>query len=376
MSHPPGTIAVRQPIDEAAVVALLRQKIANFPPGAALPFRQFDSGMSNPTYCISLEGTTQRYVLRKKPPGKLLPSAHQVEREYKVMAALQHTNVPVPTVHFLCEDHTVCGQTFYVMDYINGRVLSNERLEEFPPSFREALWKEMMTVLGALHSVDYKAVGLEGLGKARNYGGRQVKTWSRQVAMGDAVVAKHLAGYDTKDLQKVFAWLQERIPADSEDSVARIAHGDFRLGNLMLHPTEPKVLAILDWEICTLGHPALDICYCLQSFDMSPALNADRGLKTNRPAGVPSKEELFAHYFGATNWSMQNEEEWKFWSVLNTTRMASICHGVYARAMQGNAGSSKAKEFDIQLQMFTCIALTQAGFAPDRTRFGEVMAKL
>eukprot|EP01064_Diplonema_japonicum_P011967 TRINITY_DN1942_c0_g3_i1.p1 TRINITY_DN1942_c0_g3~~TRINITY_DN1942_c0_g3_i1.p1 ORF type:complete len:382 (+),score=64.33 TRINITY_DN1942_c0_g3_i1:53-1147(+) len=354
-----GTIAVRQPIDTDAVVRVMREKIQGFPSGKA-SVRQFNNGMSNPTYLFVFEGDERKYVLRKKPPGKLLPSAHQVEREYKVMEALKESKVPVPRVHFLCEDHSVCGQTFYVMDYVEGRILTSEQLPGFTPDERSALWDDTIRVLAELHKIDFRKVGLSGLSKIGGHAERQIKTWSRQVTMGDAIVQKGMgARYNPNDMVNLTKWLQTHTPTTAEPT--SIVHGDFRIGNLIIHPTLPKVVAVLDWEICTLGHPAVDLTWCTSAMEIPFAKNPERGLRGNPPHGTPSKQHLLDLYTRHVQRPPLSREDWTFFEVLNSWRNAAISHGVYARYLQGNAGSSKASVFDEQILINTEVALQFAG---------------
>ncbi|KAJ9467319.1 putative acyl-CoA dehydrogenase IBR3 [Diplonema papillatum] len=354
-----GTIAVRLPIDEAAVVKVLRAKISEFPKQGNVTFRQFNAGMSNPTYLITPEGGSKKYVLRKKPPGKLLPSAHQVEREYKLMNALRDTDVPVPRVHFLCVDPSVCGQTFFVMDYVCGRILEEEALPGFTEAERKALWADIMSILAKLHAVDYKKVGLGSLAKTTGgYAKRQVATWDRQVKMGDEIVTQGMRrnrrSYNPEDLKKLGKWLAARLPSSPEPTC--IVHGDYRLGNLIIHPTKPKVLAVLDWEICTLGHPAVDVLWCLASREVEYSMNPTRGLKNGPFPGTPTKSEMMALYKARRGFDICTPEEWSFFTVLNYYRSAAVAHGVYARALQGNASSANALRFGVLPCVF-CVVM-------------------
>eukprot|EP00755_Sulcionema_specki_P037916 Sspe_Gene.109877::Locus_90107_Transcript_1_1_Confidence_1.000_Length_1225::g.109877::m.109877 len=336
-----GTIPVRLAIDLEAVQRYLKEHVAGFPDGK-LHARQFDGGMSNPTYLLwSDEAPAKRFVLRKKPPGVLLPSAHQVEREYKVLKALQGSRVPVPKVYCLCEDSSVTGQTFYVMDFVEGRILKDESLPDFTPEERSALWADLTRVLAELHAVDYKAVGLASLGKPTGYVQRQLKTWGRQVHMADALVQKALGSrYDPSKMQRLMQWISHNMPKDDQTC---IAHGDFRLGNCIIHPTEPRVVAVLDWEICTVGHPAVDVAWFTAAWD-SPATEGRRLVPGDK--GTPTKQDLISLYFRCRGRKVWDDSNWHFFVVLNWFRMAAIAHGVYARSLQGNAGSSQAHLFD------------------------------
>eukprot|EP01059_Diplonema_ambulator_P000080 TRINITY_DN10061_c0_g1_i1.p1 TRINITY_DN10061_c0_g1~~TRINITY_DN10061_c0_g1_i1.p1 ORF type:complete len:370 (+),score=95.62 TRINITY_DN10061_c0_g1_i1:984-2093(+) len=358
------TIAVRQPINVDNVLAVMREKIPDCPGGEPV-VRQFNNGMSNPTYLFSFEGSKKKYVLRKKPPGKLLPSAHQVEREYMVLEALRDSKVPVPRVYFLCEDEKVCGQTFYVMDYVEGRIMKSEQLPGWTAAERTALWEDLVRVLAELHKIDFRKVGLSKL--AKKVGGhveRQIKTWSRQVAMGDEVVKKGMGSrYDERDLINVTKWLTENVPQSPEPTT--IVHGDFRIGNMIVHPTLPKIVAVLDWEICTLGHPTTDLTWATSGMEIPMSSYPDRGLAgPNPPPGTPSKHHLLALYNSLTNRPPLPQAEWNFFEVLNFWRSAAISHGVYARSLQGNAGSDLASMFDAQILLNTEVAMRFAGIKP------------
>eukprot|EP01060_Flectonema_neradi_P005452 TRINITY_DN13636_c5_g1_i1.p1 TRINITY_DN13636_c5_g1~~TRINITY_DN13636_c5_g1_i1.p1 ORF type:complete len:370 (+),score=64.51 TRINITY_DN13636_c5_g1_i1:41-1150(+) len=354
-----GTIKMRLQIDVDKVANYLRENISDFPKGD-VSVRQFDGGMSNPTYIIGVKGASQRYVLRKKPPGKLLPSAHQVEREYKVLKALQGSNVPVPRVYMLCEDESVCGQTFYVMDFVEGRIISSEALDGWTPTNRRLLWENITQVLVNLHKIDIHKVGLSSLSRSKaSHASRQVKVWSKNVQMGDSVVQSNLKKYQPSDLKRVSNWLSDNMPTSVEPTC--VVHGDFRLGNCILHPTEPKVVAVLDWEICTVGHPAVDVTWCLSQWEATSAQSPGRGLKDNRPPGTPSKDQMHNLYASLMGKAVCTPQEWRFFEVLNSFRSAAISHGVYARSIQGNASSSKALQFGDIMLFQTKLALEQAG---------------
>ncbi len=235
--------------DEAALARYLAANLPGF--GGAMTIRQFQGGQSNPTFHIEAGG--RAYVLRKKPPGALLPSAHAVDREYRVIKALAGSAVPVPRVHLLCSDDAVIGQMFYVMDWVPGRVFPDRMLPGCSAAERAAMYDHMNVVMAALHQVDWRAVGLEGFGRPDGYVARQIARWSRQyeASRTDAVPS----------MDRLIAWLPAHLPAADESS---IAHGDYRVGNLIFHETEPRIVAVLDWELATIGHPLADLAYnCL-----------------------------------------------------------------------------------------------------------------
>jgi aminoglycoside phosphotransferase (APT) family kinase protein len=260
-----GPVTDAHRIDEAQLARWLADQGL---PGAERGLRvmQFQGGQSNPTF--HLEAGDDAYVLRKKPPGALLPSAHMVEREYKVMAALAATDVPVPVMRLLCEDTAVIGTAFYVMDYLEGRIPGEPSLDEgFDPDERAAIWDSMNDALAKLHKVDPAAVGLDGFGKPANYVGRQLDRWTKQFEASKTD--------PMPDMDALIDWLASHEPPPDEVS---IVHGDFRLPNLMLHPTEPRVIAILDWELSTLGHPLSDLAYNCMPYRMPYDEKALKGM--------------------------------------------------------------------------------------------------
>ncbi len=292
--------------------------------------QQYQGGQSNPTYMLEAAGT--RYVLRKKPPGDLLPSAHLVEREFRVMKALAETDVPVPVMHLLCEDTEIIGTTFFLMEYVEGRVLPDPTVPGAQtPSERTAIYESLCETLARLHNVDYAAIGLGDFGKPANYVTRQIDRWTKQFY---AAKTEEMPAMDA-----LIEWLPAHMP--SEDETA-IAHGDFRLENTILHPTEPRVIAVLDWELATLGHPLGDLAYNCMTFHLphdAPSLKGLAGL--DFPAlGIPSEKEYVARYCRMTG--RDDIPDWPFYIVFAMFRLASICQGVYARALQGNASSENA----------------------------------
>ena len=248
-----------------------------------LVVEQYQGGQSNPTYRVT--AGERRYVLRRKPPGKLLPSAHAIDREYRVMSALAATDVPVAKMHALCEDDAVIGTAFYVMEYVEGRILWDPTLPGMNPSQRAAHYDELNRVIAALHLVDYTAIGLGDFGRTGNYIERQVARWSKQY---------QAAGADRIDaMDRLIEWLPSHIPDGDETS---IVHGDYRLDNVIFHPTEPRILAVLDWELSTLGHPLSDFAYQVMAWRLSP--QEFRGLKgaNLESLGIPSEAEYVAAY--------------------------------------------------------------------------------
>jgi aminoglycoside phosphotransferase (APT) family kinase protein len=291
--------------------------------------KKFGDGQSNPTFL--LESLGRRYVLRRKPPGKLLKSAHAVDREFRVMKALQETDVPVPRVYLLCTDDAVIGSWFYIMDYVAGRIFWDPALPEISRDERASLYDQMNRVLAAIARVDVEQAGLADYGKAGNYFARQISRWSRQY---EASKTEPILAMD-----RLIAWLPEHIPPD-EDKVSLI-HGDFRLDNMIFHPTEPKILAVIDWELSTLGHPLADISYqCTQlRFPRDLILQGLQGL--NRAAlGIPDEATYLEAFTRRT--TLDPQASWDFYLAFNCFRFAAITQGVLKRALDGIASSDYA----------------------------------
>lgn len=313
--------------DEAALDAYLRGHLPGYEGDAVI--RQFQGGQSNPTFHIQTRD--HAYVLRKKPPGQLLASAHAVDREYTVMSALAGTAVPVPKTRLLCTDDSVIGQMFYIMDHVPGRVFTDGLLPGCTKAERWAIYDSMNEVYAALHNIDYRAVGLESFGKPDGYVARQVARWSKQYIASDVP--------DCPAMNRVMAWLPAHDPKVDE---AAIAHGDFRLGNLIVHPTEPRVVAVLDWELATIGHPLADLAYNCMSYHMPTATG--RGFaEADLPAlGIPTEEQYLAAYCRRTGRDFV--PNWDYYMVFALFRIAAILAGVYRRGLDGNASDAQAVE--------------------------------
>ncbi len=311
--------------DEAALARFLEPHL----PGAAagLEVRQFEGGQSNPTFELTVGDRT--FVMRKQPPGELLPSAHQVDREYRVMAALEGTGVPVPKMIACCEDTSVIGTKFYVMEKVAGRVFSDLLLSELAREDRRAVYLDLIRVLAELHKVDPGSVGLAEFGRPGNYYSRQISRWSRQY---EASKTEDLPAMD-----KLIAWLPERIPESDETCVV---HGDYRLGNVMLHPTEPRIVAVLDWELSTLGHPLADLGYLCMDYHSPGYDGQGLGNADLAQLGIPDEAEMVRHYCDLTG--RDGIENWTFYVVYNLFRSAAIIQGVYKRGLDGNASSEQA----------------------------------
>jgi len=294
-----------------------------------LAAEQFEGGQSNPTY--KLLAGSGCYVLRRKPAGQLLPSAHAVDREYRVMRALSGTAVPVPEVHALCEDDSVIGTAFYVMEFLDGRIFWDPRLPGCSTAERRAMFQSMNTVIAALHSVDYVAVGLAEFGRPGNYMARQVARWSRQYQASETE--------EQPAMDRLIEWLPRHLPTEGEP---RIVHGDYRIDNLIYHPTEPRVIGVLDWELSTIGDPLADFAYHAMAWRVSPELFRGLAGVDLAALGIPTEDEYVGAYGARTNHG--RVADWEFYMVYSLFRMAAIMQGIAKRAIDGTAVSRESVE--------------------------------
>ena len=302
-----------------------------------LTVEMFKGGQSNPTYKLITPHIA--YVMRAKPGpvARLLPSAHAVEREFTVMRGLAGTDVPVPKMHCLCEDESVIGRAFYVMEFIEGRVLWDQSLPGMTQNQRGDIYAEMNRVISALHKVDVAAQGLQGYGKPGNYLERQIGRWSRQYA---ASVTQPIAEMDA-----LMDWLLVNIPPSARDeSIVSIVHGDFRLDNLVFHPTEPRVLAVLDWELSTLGHPLADFSYHCMAWHIPPGSFRGIGGLDLEDLGIPLEPEYIRMYCERTRLTTPQalKGDWDFYMAYNLFRIAAILQGIAKRVQAGTASSAQA----------------------------------
>ena len=326
-----GTRDVRQAhrFDEQRLLDYLSSRVGSF--RGPLQIRQFKGGQSNPTYLLDAE--SGRYVLRRKPPGKLLKSAHAVEREFRVISALHSTGFPVPRPVLLCEDDEVIGTTFFVMEFIEGRIFWDLDLPGLEPEERGAIYDNVNETIATLHNHDFAALGLEDFGKPGNYFARQISRWSGQYR------ASETAKVDA--MNELIEWLPENIP---EDDSASIVHGDFRLDNMIVHPTEPRVIAVLDWELSTIGHPLADFTYHLMTWQMPEIGIGSIGLagKPLAELGIPDEEayiDAYCRRTGRTGIANRN-----FYSAFNFFRLAAILQGIAGRVRDGTAASAHAAQ--------------------------------
>ena len=326
-----GTMPVpeRHRVDPARLETYLRQCIPGL--SGPLSIEQFRGGQSNPTYRVSAGGAT--YVLRRKPPGKLLPSAHAVDREYRVMTALERSEVPVPKTLCLCEDDSVIGTAFYVMEHIEGRVFWDPALPGLTNAERSAIFAEMNRVIAALHRVDYVARGLADYGKAGGYLGRQIARWTKQYRASETE--------RIEAMERLIDWLPVHIPPGDETA---IVHGDYRLDNLVFDPHEPRIAAVLDWELSTLGHPLADFAYhCMSWHIPGGTFRGMEGLDLNA-LGIPSERDYVAAYCARTGRPAIDPDDWSFYIAYNMFRAAGIAQGIMGRVRDGTATSAHALE--------------------------------
>ena len=314
-------VADSHKFDEAGLLAWMQANVEGFE--GPLEVRQFKGGQSNPTY--QLVTPNKKYVMRRKPPGKLLPSAHAVDREYKVITALYPTGFPVARSYGLCTDESVIGTMFYVMDMVEGRILWDQQLPQYEPAERRAIYMAKIKTLADLHNTDYAAIGLEDFGRPGNYMLRQIDRWTKQYKASETI---HI-----EEIERLIAWLPASAPEQTRTSVV---HGDYRLDNMVLHPTESRVIAVLDWELATLGEPLADFSYLLMNW-----VNGSIATLPDLTAhGIPTIEEAVDEYCRLTGRDGLPELNWYF--AYNAFRLAGILQGIVGRVRDGTANSPQA----------------------------------
>ena len=321
--------------DVGVLEAWLKQHMPGF--AGPLSVEMFKGGQSNPTFKLITPSTS--YVMRAKPGpvAKLLPSAHAVEREFAVMRGLYGTAVPVAQMHVLCEDESVIGRAFYVMEFVQGRVLWDQSLPDMSKQQRRDIYNEMNRVIAALHSVPYAERGLVNFGKPGNYFERQIGRWSKQYIASIT--------HPIPEMDKLMEWLPANMPASARDGRTSIVHGDYRLDNMMFHPTEPRVLAVLDWELSTLGHPLADFSYHCMAWHIPPGTFRGIGGVDVASLGIPTEEEYIRMYCDRTGFTTPQalQSEWNFYLAYNMFRLAAILQGIAKRVEMGTASSAQAK---------------------------------
>ena len=325
-SAAPGALLENNRFDESRLADYLKGKVPGF--DGSLAIKQFQGGQSNPTFHIATSAGD--YVLRKKPAGKLLPSAHLIEREFAIMRALEGV-IPVPRTVHLCEDDSIIGQAFYVMEHVDGRIITDARLLDADPAERRPLYLELVTVLARLHRADHRALGLQGFGRPTGYVARQLSRWSKQYAAARIE--------ENADMDRLIPWLEAHLPAEDETA---IVHGDFRNYNVIFSNSGPRILAVLDWELSTIGHPLADLAYfCLPYYLPPDDLRGFRGSDPNDLA-IPSEEEIKAAY--CRELGRSDLPHWKYFLVFSLFRSAAIRAGVFKRAHDGTAANAQALE--------------------------------
>jgi aminoglycoside phosphotransferase (APT) family kinase protein len=330
-------------VDEEALDAWLGAHVSGF--DGLVAVRQFQGGQSNPTYLV--EGRSSRCVLRKRPPGPVLATAHAIDREWRVMSALAETAVPVPRMLAYCDDSGVIGTAFFVMEHVAGRVFVDPALPDCMPDERRSVYREMMQVLAALHRVSPRAVGLEGFGNPQGFLRRQVERWTRQYRLSEV---------PNDAMDRLIPWLARRVPlADIEGLDSAIVHGDFRIGNLIVDEASPRVRAVLDWELATLGNAFADLAYSCLAWRVPTAMN---GLANADASSLPGEAELLSWYEEASGRRLPDDFE--FYIVFSLFRWAAILSGVYRRALAGNAADARGLDAGKRFEAIAEIAWASA----------------
>jgi aminoglycoside phosphotransferase (APT) family kinase protein len=323
-------VAAEQRFDVPALERYLAAHVAGF--RGPLEVRQFRGGQSNPTFLLRA-GDGSQYVLRKQPAGPLLPSAHAVDREFRVISALRGTGFPVAPAVCLCEDKSVMGTLFYVMGYAAGRNFWDPTLPDLQPAARAAIYDEMNRVLVQLHTLDFARLGLADFGKPGNYFARQIGRWSKQYRASET---EHIEA-----MEKLLAWLPQNIPADDETT---LVHGDYRLDNMIFHATEPRIIAVVDWELSTLGHPLADFSYHVMVWRVPAGENRGLAGIDCTALGIPTEAQYLATYCERTGRPGVSPEVWDFCMAYNLFRIACIRQGILRRVVDGTAASRHARE--------------------------------
>jgi aminoglycoside phosphotransferase (APT) family kinase protein len=341
-------VAEANRFDTVALQRYLAERAAGFEPGREMQVRQFPGGQSNPTFLVEA-ADGRRWVLRKKPSGSLLPSAHAIEREYRVISALQGSAVPVAPALCLCEDASVIGTPFYVMGHVAGRILWDPALPGFTPADRAALYDDVNRIVAALHRVDVGAAGLADYGRPGGYLARQITRWTHQYRASQT--------QPMESMDRLIEWLPAQVPASAASA---LVHGDLRLDNLIVHPAEPRVLAVLDWELSTLGDPLADLSYHMLPWH----LRADefRGMAGNDLAslGIPDEAEYLRRYCGRVGIEPVDGRTWEVYLIYNLFRLAAILQGIAKRVEDGTAASASARETGARARPIADIAWRRA----------------
>lgn len=332
--------------DEGVLASYLERHVEGF--RGPLRAKKFSGGQSNPTF--RLEAASGDYVLRRKPPGQLLKSAHAVEREYRVMHALRDTGVPVPRMYHLCEDEGIIGSTFFIMDFVPGRVFWSAALPGLEPAARGACYDEMNRVLAAIHSVDVSAAGLADYGKAGSYFQRQIGRWSQQYRASETEAIEAM--------ETLMGWLPTHTPKDDER--VSLTHGDYRLDNFIFHPEQARIVAVVDWELSTLGHPVADLAYqCMQWRIPAEGPLPGLGELDRASLGLPTEEQYVAAY--CRRMGIASIPDWGFYLAFSFFRFAAILQGVLKRSLDGNASSDRALQMGTLVRPLAALGCSAAG---------------
>ena len=335
-------VAETHKFNEANLAAWMEENVEGYE--GPLTVKQFKGGQSNPTYKLFAGGKT--YVMRRKPPGKLLPSAHAVDREFRVISALYPLGYPVAKPYGLCTDESVVGTMFYIMDCVEGRILWDGTLPGMDPAERRAIYEAKVKTFADLHNVDWRAAGLEGFGKEGDYVARQIHRWTKQYQLSETKTIK--------EMNELIEWLPENIPPGDKTT---IVHGDYRLDNMILHPTESKVIAVLDWELCTLGDPLADFSYHLMNWVMpsnDPGRKALVEIEDLKSYGIPTMEEYVDLYCGHTD--RDGLPELNYYFAYNAFRLAGICQGIVGRVRDGTASNANAAAMEQRVPLLANFA--------------------
>lgn len=340
--------------DVSALADWLGPRIQGFT--GPLQAKRFAGGQSNPTYLL-VDAAGTKFVLRKKPGGQLLPSAHAVDREFRVMKALEGTEVPVARMLCYCEDASVIGTEFYVMEFVTGRIFWDPTLPELPVEQRRPIYSEMTRVVAALHGVDYEAVGLASYGRPENFLGRQIARWTKQYQAS--------ATESIPSMDRLIEWLPAHLPSDQETA---IFHGDLRIDNMIFHPTEPRILSVLDWELSTLGHPIADFAYHAMPWRLRSDEFRGMAEKDLAAEGIPSEQEYLRAYAAATSRTI-DPDLYEFCVAYSMFRLAAILQGILKRSLDGNAASTEARETGLRAR-----SIADAAWRQVAAHFGEPLA--
>jgi len=351
-----GAVRAAHRFDPAALAAWMARNVEDY--AGPLAVAQFRGGQSNPTY--KLTTPARSYVLRRKPPGALLPGAHAVDREYRVIAALGAQGFPVAKAYGLCLDEAVIGTAFYVMEMVEGRIFWDTTFPDVSAAVRPAYFDAMNATLAALHLIDPEAAGLDDYGKPGNYFARQIARWSKQYA-ADAEAGRVVA------MDRLVEWLPANVPPDEPE--ARVIHGDYRCDNMIFHATEPRILAVLDWELSTLGHPLADFAYHLMMYRMPPGITTGLVGADLAALNIPSEADYVAAYCRRTG--RDGIADLDFYLAFNLFRLAGIVHGIKGRLMRGNASSAHAAATVEMLEPLAELAWEQARKAGARWVVGQ-----